>query len=197
LVPRKFLWNHALSLVTQATRAQPRYNGPPNATFRVVNSVGIATSRVFGAESSPSVSLRCTLHTHRSPVNVQQSPPACLLDSDRGTFTRRIPSRSFTVSSSVPPLRHFPSAITMSAPRCRVVFGRANQRFGRNVQLWDLLPARSRLPVAEGCSPFARSTCATPPRSALPCELSWASSSSLPQDLHPILPRTPEVAHRP
>src|SRR5580700_3679037 len=40
--------------------------------------------------------------------------PACSL-WPCGTFTRWIPSRGFTVSSSVPPLPRFPSAITTSA----------------------------------------------------------------------------------
>ena len=38
-----------------------------DAAFRLVNSVGIATSRVFGAESSRPASLLCTLRTHQSP----------------------------------------------------------------------------------------------------------------------------------
>jgi len=70
-------------LVTPATPAQPRNNGPPNAAFRLVNSVGIATSRVFGADlhSLFPCCIRFALIGH--PVKVQHSLPACLLDCDR------------------------------------------------------------------------------------------------------------------
>jgi hypothetical protein len=43
------------------------------------NSVGIALSRVFGAESSRPASLLCTLRTHQSPGEWQHSLPACML----------------------------------------------------------------------------------------------------------------------
>ena len=54
-------------LGTPATPARPRIIGRPSAAFRLVNGVGIATSRVFGAESSWPASLLCTLRTHQSP----------------------------------------------------------------------------------------------------------------------------------
>ena len=66
-------------LGTPATPARPRIIGRPSAAFRLVNGVGIATSRVFGAESSRPASLLCTLRTHQSPGEWQHSLPACLL----------------------------------------------------------------------------------------------------------------------
>ena len=66
-------------LGTPATPAQPRIIGRPDAAFRLVNSVGIATRRVFGAESSRPASLLCTLRTHQSPGEWQHSLPACVL----------------------------------------------------------------------------------------------------------------------
>ena len=74
-------------LGTPATPARPRSIGRPSAAFRLVNGVGIATSRVFGAESSRPASLLCTLRTHQSPGAWQHSLPACLLDSDRAGLT--------------------------------------------------------------------------------------------------------------
>ena len=62
-------------LGTPATPARPRIIGRPSAAFRLVNGVGIATSRVFGAESSRPASLLCTLRTHRSPGEWQHSLP--------------------------------------------------------------------------------------------------------------------------
>jgi hypothetical protein len=59
--------------------ARPRNSGRPGAAFRLVNSVGIATSRVFGAESSRPASLLCTLRTHQSPGEWQHSLSACML----------------------------------------------------------------------------------------------------------------------
>src|SRR6201981_3202617 len=53
--------------------------GRPDAAFRLVTVVGIATSRVFGAESSRPASLLCTLRTHQSPGEWQHSLPVCLL----------------------------------------------------------------------------------------------------------------------
>jgi hypothetical protein len=55
------------------TRPWPRIIGRPSAAFRLVNSVGIATSRVFGVESSRPASLLCTLRTHQSPSEWQHS----------------------------------------------------------------------------------------------------------------------------
>src|ERR1700692_4218650 len=53
--------------------------GRPDTAFRLVNGVGIATSRVFGAESSWPASLLCTLRTHQSPDEWQHSLSACML----------------------------------------------------------------------------------------------------------------------
>jgi hypothetical protein len=61
------------------TRPWPRIIGRPSAAFRLVNSVGIATSRVFGVESSRPASLLCTLRTHQSPGEWQHSLSACVL----------------------------------------------------------------------------------------------------------------------
>ena len=66
-------------LGTPATPARPRSSGRPDAAFRLVNSVGIATSRVFGAESSRPASLLCTLRTHQSPGEWQHLLSACVL----------------------------------------------------------------------------------------------------------------------
>ena len=94
-------------LGTPATPARPRIIGRPSAAFRLVNGVGIATSRVFGAESSRPASLLCTLRTHPSPAEWQHSLPACARLWPGGTYTRWIPSRGFTVSSPVPPFPSF------------------------------------------------------------------------------------------
>jgi hypothetical protein len=90
--------------------------GRPDAAFRLVNSVGIATSRVFGAESSRPASLLCTLRTHQSPGEWQHSLPVCLLDCDRAGLT----PAGFHQEVSPFHLRFllfqtFPSAMTMSA----------------------------------------------------------------------------------
>jgi len=103
-------------LGTPATPARPRVIGRPSAAFRLVNSVGIATSRVFGAESSQPASLLCTLRTPRSPGEWQHSLPACLLDCDRARLT----PAGFQQEVSPFHLRFllfqtFPSAITTSA----------------------------------------------------------------------------------
>jgi hypothetical protein len=66
-------------LGTPATPGRPCNVGLPDAAFRLVNGVGIATSRVFGAESSRPASLLCTLRTPQSPGEWQHSLPACLL----------------------------------------------------------------------------------------------------------------------
>ena len=66
-------------LGTPATPARPRSIGRPDAAFRLVNSVGIAMSQVFGAESSRPASWLCTLRTHQSPDEWQHSLPACML----------------------------------------------------------------------------------------------------------------------
>jgi hypothetical protein len=103
-------------LGTPATPARPRIIGRPSAAFRLVNGVGIATSRVFGAESSRPASLLCTLRTHQSPGEWQHSLPACLLVCDRAGLT----PTGFQQEVSPFHLRFllfqtFPSAMTMSA----------------------------------------------------------------------------------
>src|ERR1700687_1769298 len=103
-------------LGTPATPARPRIIGRPDAAFRFVNSVGIATSRVFGAESSWPASLLCTLRTPQSPGEWQHSLPACLLDCGRAGLT----PAGFHQEVSPLHLRFllfqaFPSAITVSA----------------------------------------------------------------------------------
>ncbi len=102
-------------LGTPATPAQPRIIGRPDAAFRFVNIVGIATSRVFGAESSRPASLLCALRTHQSPGEWQHSLPACLIDCDRAGLT----PAGFHQEVSPSHLRFllfqtFPSAITTS-----------------------------------------------------------------------------------
>src|SRR4030095_642157 len=92
------------------------FTGRPSAAFRLVNGVGIATSRVFGAESSRPASLLCTLRTHQSPGEWQHSLPVCLLDCDRAGLT----PAGFHQEVSPFHLRFllfqtFPSAMTMPA----------------------------------------------------------------------------------
>jgi hypothetical protein len=87
--------------VTPAIPARPRNIGRPDAAFLHVNGVGIATSRVFGAESSRPASLLCTLRTHQSPSEWQHSLPARLLalavrdlhplDSIKGETRKSVP----------------------------------------------------------------------------------------------------------
>ncbi len=90
--------------------------GRPNAAFRLVNGVGLATSRVFGAESSPPASSLCTLHTHQSPGEWQHSLPACLLDCDRAGLTPAgYPQEVSPSHLQFLLFQAFPSAITMSA----------------------------------------------------------------------------------
>jgi hypothetical protein len=87
--------------------ARPRNIGRPDAAFRLVNGVGIATSRI--SELNLHGLLPCCVRfapTSR-PVNGNtRYRPACSL-WPRGTCTRWIPSRGFTVSSSVSPLPSF------------------------------------------------------------------------------------------
>jgi hypothetical protein len=56
------------------------YRSLPDAAFRLVNGVGIATRLDFGAESSRPTSSLCTLRTHQSPGEWQHSLLTCLLD---------------------------------------------------------------------------------------------------------------------
>ena len=94
-------------LGTPAIPARPCNSGRPDAAFRLVNGVGIATSRV--SELNLHGLLPCCVRfapTSR-PVNGNtRYRPACPL-WPYGTCTRWIPSRGFTASSSVPPLPRF------------------------------------------------------------------------------------------
>ena len=94
-------------LGTPATPARPRFIGRPSAAFRLVNGVGIATSRI--SELNLHGLLPCCVRfapTSR-PVNGNTRYwPACPL-WPYGTCTRWTPSRGFTASSSVPPLPRF------------------------------------------------------------------------------------------
>jgi len=102
-----------------------RDSGDPGATshyrsFRVLPSALLTASASRPAEFSE-LNLRgllpcCVRFAPTSrPVNgnTHYRPARSLWPG--GTYTRWIPIRSFTVSSSVPPLPSFPSAITMSA----------------------------------------------------------------------------------
>jgi len=79
----------------------------PDAAFRLVNGVGIATSRITELNLHGLLP-RCVRFSPTSrPVNGNtRYRPACSLWPG-GTYTRWIPLRSFTVSSSVPPLPRF------------------------------------------------------------------------------------------
>jgi len=114
-VPGESLLEACPELGTPATPARPRDIGRPSAAFRLVNSVGIATSR-FSELNLHGLLLCCVRFAPTShPVNGNtRYRPARSLWPD-GTYTRWIPLRSFTVSSSVPPLPNFPSAMTMPA----------------------------------------------------------------------------------
>src|SRR5262249_31806393 len=102
-----------------------RDSGDPGATshyrsFRVLPSALLTASASRPAEFSE-LNLRgllpcCVRFAPTSrPVNgnTHYRPARSLWPG--GTYTRWIPIRSFTVSSSVPPLPSFPSAMTMSA----------------------------------------------------------------------------------
>src|SRR6266853_39247 len=78
-VPWPLLLEACPELGTPAIPARPRNSGRPDTAFRLVNSVGIATSRNFGAESSRPTSLLCTLRTRQSPGEWQHSLPARML----------------------------------------------------------------------------------------------------------------------
>ena len=94
-------------LGTPATPARPRDIARPSAAFRLVNSVGIATSR-FSELNLHGLLLCCVRFAPTShPVNgnTRYRPARSLWPG--GTYTRWIPLRSFTVSSSVPPLPRF------------------------------------------------------------------------------------------
>ena len=102
--------------MTPAIPARPRNIGRPGAAFRNVNGVGIATSRVFGAESSRPASSLCTLRTHQSPGEWQHSLPACVLGFDRAGLAPAGFHQGVSPSHFRFLLFHaFPSAITTSA----------------------------------------------------------------------------------
>ena len=103
-------------LGTPATPARPRNIGRPDAAFRLVNGVGIATSRVFGAESSRPASLLCTLRTHQSPGEWQHSLSACVLALAVRDSHPLDSIKGFSPSHlRFLPFHAFPSSITMSA----------------------------------------------------------------------------------
>src|SRR5260370_13639542 len=81
----------------------------PDAAFHWANGVGIATIFDFGAESSRSASLLCTLRTHQSPGEWQHSLPACSLALARRDFHPLDFFKWFPPPSLlVPPLPRFP-----------------------------------------------------------------------------------------
>jgi hypothetical protein len=94
-------------LGTPATPARPRSIGRPDAAFRLVNSVGVATSRI--SELNLRGLLPCCVRfaptSHPMGGNTRYRPACSLWPC--GTCTRWTPSRGFTVSSSVPPLPSF------------------------------------------------------------------------------------------
>ena len=79
----RFLGNPCRSMPRARDSGDPGttslYRSLPDAAFRFVNGVGIATRLDFGAESSRPTSSLCTLRTHQSPGEWQHSLPACLL----------------------------------------------------------------------------------------------------------------------
>ena len=83
------------------------HSGRPDAAFRLVNGVGVTTCRISELNLHGLLP-RCVRFAPTSrPVNGNTHyRPACLLWPG-GTCTRWIPLRSFTVSSSVPPLPRF------------------------------------------------------------------------------------------
>ena len=108
-------------LGTPAIPARPRNSGRPDAAFRLVNGVGIATSR-FSELNLHGLLPRCVRFAPTShPVNgnTRYRPARSLWPGE--ICTRRIPSRGFTVSSSVPPLPRF-SQRDNEAGRCQRFF---------------------------------------------------------------------------
>ena len=86
---------------------RPCNSSRPDAAFRLINGVGIATSRISELNLHGLLP-RCVRFAPTShPVNGNtRYGPACSLWPG-GTYTRWIPFRSFTVSSSVPLLPRF------------------------------------------------------------------------------------------
>jgi len=105
-------------LGTPAIPVRPCISGRPDAAFRLVNGVGIATSRISELNLHGLLP-RCVRFAPTShPVNGNtRYRPACSLWPG-GTYTHWIPLRSFTVSSSVPPLPRF-SQRDNEADRCQ------------------------------------------------------------------------------
>jgi hypothetical protein len=86
---------------------RPCISGRPDAAFRLVNGVGIATSRISELNLHGLLPDCVRFAPTSRPVNGNtRYRPACSLWPG-GTYTRWIPLRSFTVSSSVPPLPRF------------------------------------------------------------------------------------------
>jgi len=83
------------------------HSGRPDAAFRLVNGVSVTTCRISELNLHGLLP-RCVRFAPTSrPVNGNTHyRPACSLWPG-GTYTRWIPLRSFTVSSSVPPLPRF------------------------------------------------------------------------------------------
>ena len=108
-------------LGTPAIPVRPCNSGRPDAAFRLINGVGIATSRISEL-SLHGLLPRCVRFAPTShPVNGNtRYGPACSLWPG-GTYTRWIPFRSFTVSSSVPLLPRF-SQRDNEAGRCQEFF---------------------------------------------------------------------------
>jgi hypothetical protein len=103
-------------LGTPAIPARPRNIGPPDAAFRLVNSVGIATSRFSELNLHGLLPCCVCFGTHQSPGEWQHSLPACLLDCGRAGLT----PAGFHQEVSPSHLRFllfqaFPSAMTMPA----------------------------------------------------------------------------------
>ena len=108
-------------LGTPAIPVRPCNNGRPDAAFRLINGVGIATSRISELNLHGLLP-RCVRFSPTSrPVNGNtRYGPACSLWPGR-TYTRWIPFRGFTVSSSVPPLPRF-SQRDNEVGRCKSFF---------------------------------------------------------------------------
>lgn len=165
--------------------------GRPDAAFRLVNSVGIATSRVFGAESSRPASLLCTLRTHQSPSEWQHSLPACLLDCDRAGLTpagfhqdvspfhlgspssKLVPSAMTMSAVSCTSRAHFSEHSWKSAIRSRCWFAFSNPRLRREGDS-PLFSTASRVKLIRGLSRSTKATDRIRPRLRQPNPFSLA-----------------------
>ena len=99
------------------------HSGRPDAAFRLVNGVSVTTCRISELNLHGLLP-RCVRFAPTSrPVNGNTHyRPACSLWPG-GTYTRWIPLRSFTVSSSVPPLPRFSQRDNNVGSPTRVDFG--------------------------------------------------------------------------